>query len=119
MASNYIVKTGETITDVCINATGTINNWDKILAANDFEDWIPILTAGQSLIIPDDVEIQTNVLLAMQITPACNNLEITDFDSQLAALLLLFAPAIYFNYENDNLFLDEKNSKLLKMEKIY
>ena len=48
----YVVRGGETIKDVVINATGTIDNWDVILTANDFTDWVPSLIVGQKIIIP-------------------------------------------------------------------
>jgi len=48
----YVVRGGETIKDVVINATGTIDNWDAILTANDFTDWVPSLRVGQKVIIP-------------------------------------------------------------------
>jgi len=69
----YTVQAGETITDVCINATGTINNWGLICDANGFNTWTPTLTAGQVIIIPDAVEMQTNVLYELNQRPVCNN----------------------------------------------
>ena len=50
---NYIVRNGETFSDVCLNATGDINQWEVILKANNFTDWVPDLYPGQSIYIPD------------------------------------------------------------------
>lgn len=90
--SNYIVKEGETITDVLLNATGTINNWFLILEANSFLEWTPKLIAGQSVIIPDTVEVQTNVLRALQLYPACNNTGINNLSTQIQELISNFTP---------------------------
>lgn len=71
--STYTVKPGETITDVVINSTGNIDNWDAILTANEFEDWTPELAAGQVIQIPDDlVVVDQNTLRAVQSYPICN-----------------------------------------------
>jgi hypothetical protein len=71
---DYIVKQGETITDICLNATGSINNWEAILKANNFTDWNTILQVGQSVYIPDDTVVnQSNNILLFQKYPACNN----------------------------------------------
>ena len=70
---NYIVKVGETIRDVVINATGDLtDNWDKILTANGFTDWTPVLTPGQSIIIPDNVVIDANTFRNKTTYPANN-----------------------------------------------
>lgn len=69
---NYIVGVGETIRDVVINATGNFDNWDTILEANEFNDWTPPLLPGQSIIIPDDVIIDSNTLQDKKAYPANN-----------------------------------------------
>jgi phage tail protein X len=71
--STYTVKPGETITDVVINSTGNIDNWDAILTANNFADWTPQLAAGQIIQIPDAlVSVDQNVLRGVQQYPICN-----------------------------------------------
>lgn len=71
---NYIVKQGETITDVVINATGQLqDNWEKVLNANNYTEWVPDIVAGQSIIIPDDVVFQENNLRNLKNYPICNS----------------------------------------------
>jgi len=118
MPSIYTTKQGETITDVLINATGTINNWELVIDANDFDTWTPILIAGQSIIIPDSVEIQTNILNSLAGNLACNNLQITDFDDQLTVLLNLFAPAVFFIDETSGKYVISEDSIPLIKETI-
>lgn len=69
MATNYICSDGETILDVCVNATGTPNNLEAIISANNFNTWCPELTQGQIIIIPDNVEMQPNNLLFLNNNP--------------------------------------------------
>lgn len=88
--SSYKVKVGETITDVLLNSTGTINNWRAVVDANDFDSLTPDLVAGQVVIIPSTAEIQTNVLNSIQSAPSCNNLMIKDWGTQLTSLVALF-----------------------------
>ena len=71
--SSYIVKAGECFSDVVLNATGTLLNWDSILEANGYEDWTPILTPGQVLIIPDGLQTDVNTIRGLSIYPAVNN----------------------------------------------
>ena len=94
--TNYIVKEGETIMDVCVNATGTYLNLDVILVANLFIEWNPILTAGQSITIPDEVQIQSNILNIMVEYPICNSFN-TSIESQINAILGIFANKVLFD----------------------
>jgi len=72
--SSYIIKSGETISDIAFNSTGNVANWKSILDANGYNEWIPTLTVGQSLFIPDSlVKIQPNNLKNLKIYPACNS----------------------------------------------
>ena len=119
--SNYIVNISETITDVLLNSTGTIgnvsniNNWQLILDANNFDSWTPILTAGQIIIVPDSVQIQTNVLKDLQNNKACNNKTITQeyFQSQIDALILEFMPPKILIDENRAIILDENGLQIV------
>lgn len=65
--------------DVVINSTGslanntdTLKNWDLICQANGFTDWTPLLTAGQVLIVPDTVAIDSNTLTQVTSYPVNN-----------------------------------------------
>jgi hypothetical protein len=108
----YTVKQGETITDIVLNATGSILNWEAILIANNFTQWVPTLYPGQEIIIPD-IELQTNILGFMKIYPACNSIAITDLDAQIAQLITNFSPPTKI-FEDDNIFdfEDDINYKL-------
>jgi phage tail protein X len=70
--NNYIVKQGESITDVVLNSTGSLSNWDTVLEANGFTDWVPDLAAGQAVVIPDTVNIDANTKRQLATYPACN-----------------------------------------------
>jgi len=72
MSSIYTVRPGDTITDVVLNATGTLVNWDAILEANGFTDWTPQLSAGQLIIIPDTVQLDQNALRQLKVYPLSN-----------------------------------------------
>lgn len=88
--STYAVKVGETITDVVVNATGNLDNWDVILTANGFEDWTPQLVAGQLVQIPDDlVVVDQNAQRQLATYPICNSAvsNILDQIDQIVGLL--------------------------------
>jgi len=70
--SSYIVKQGETIGDVVLNATGSLSNWDAILEANGAKSWIPDLVAGMVMKIPDASPIDPNTKRQLAGYPACN-----------------------------------------------
>ena len=72
MPEQYKVKVGETITDVVINSTGSLANWDMILELNGFTDWTPELQPGQTVIIPDNLRIDANTKRQLTMYPACN-----------------------------------------------
>lgn len=77
MSSFYTVGVNESIRDVVTNSTGSIlgsptfsGNWDAILTANSFDTWTPLLVAGQQILIPDTVVIDTNTLNQMETYPS-------------------------------------------------
>lgn len=70
--TTYIVKPGESIWDVCLNATGTLANLDLINEANNFQDWTPDLMPGQGIIIPDTVTMDNNAQRQLALFPVCN-----------------------------------------------
>lgn len=86
MSSIYIVHPLESITDVVMNATGSLSNWDMILTANNFTDWTPDLQPGQNIIIPDGVFIDNNTLRQLGLYPSSNNW----LASQLLKLAAIF-----------------------------
>jgi hypothetical protein len=86
----YTVKEGETINDVVLNSTGSISNLDSFLIENDFNDWNPIILAGEKLKI-GFVETQTNVLNSLKYYPACNSNEINNLSTQIHDLINNFA----------------------------
>jgi uncharacterized protein (TIGR02145 family) len=68
----YKVRPGETLSDVVLNATGSIQNMSAILVANGFTSWSQVLFTGQSITIPDDIEIQYNNQYVLSSYPAKN-----------------------------------------------
>jgi len=87
----YTVRENETIKDVCLNSTGTIDNWESILNANDFTEWVPTLTAGQKIVIPPDAEIQNNVLFVTTKYPSNNGPDIANFDTLVSDFISNFS----------------------------
>lgn len=83
--NSYLVKAGESISDVVINATGSLVNLDKVLNANNFTTWTPVLTAGQPVLIPDTVEIDQNALRDALAYPKCNT-SVNDVFDQIAQI---------------------------------
>jgi hypothetical protein len=82
MPFSYVVKAGETIGDIVLNATGSFNNWDAILTGNGFSDWVPSLIAGQSVVIPDTVSIDQNTKRQLSSYPA-SNISVNDVYAQI------------------------------------
>jgi hypothetical protein len=71
--SNYVVKQGESILDVVLNATGSYANWDTFLTENELEDWTPDLIPGRSLKVPQVLVVNDlNTKRQLEIYPACN-----------------------------------------------
>jgi len=83
--STYTVRFGETISDVVINSTGNINNWSLILTENGFSEWVPMLTAGQIIQIPDSVLIDQNTLRDKISYPA-NNASVNDIYDKINSI---------------------------------
>ena len=90
----YTVRSGETLSDVILNSTGSILNWEDILNANGFTDWSPELYVGQQIIIPDDIIGQSNVKNVLDTYPANNNSIASDFDDQVTAFITSMSPTI-------------------------
>jgi hypothetical protein len=92
--SNYIAKQGETITDIVINSTGSIDNWEAILTANSCTTWTPTITGGSVWVIPDTVVVQNNTLRELQKYPASNAPEINDLFTQISNLITTFVTGV-------------------------
>jgi hypothetical protein len=110
MAFYYTVKAGETIGDVVMNATGSFNNWNVILAANNFSEWAPTLAAGQLVFIPDTVAIDQNTKRQLASYPA-SNVSVNDIYEKIAAVIELLTDnwilATGF-WEDNALWIDQK-----------
>jgi phage tail protein X len=110
MAFNYIVKAGETIGDVVMNATGSFSNWDVILTANGFAEWAPALYAGQPVFIPDTVAVDQNTKRQLASYPAAN-ISVNDVYDKIDAIIQLLADnwILETGYWNDDaLWIDTK-----------
>jgi hypothetical protein len=68
----YVVKYGETLLDVCYNATGAITAIDQIMDANGFDTYTPTLYPGQVLTVPD-VIYNSDAVHAANIRPFNNS----------------------------------------------
>lgn len=109
--SAYIIKQGETITDVVGNSTGNIDNWDAILTANGFDDWTPQLVAGQAIQIPDNLDVDQNTQRQLATYPICNT-SVNDVYDQIDAIVALLTDnwILATGFWNDNaLWFDTKN----------
>lgn len=102
MSNYYTVRTGETIGDVCLNATGTIDNWEEILNANGFTEWTPDLYPGQQILIPDSVELQNNVLVVLTKYPANNDSGIPNLNTLISQFIATFTQQIVFTADNNS-----------------
>lgn len=109
--ANYIVKFGESLWDVVLNISGSLTNLDAVLEANGFTDWVPVIIAGQSIIIPDTIFIDSNNVRELANYPSCNN-SVADIN---AKIISIFASIDYgwilsTGYWNDSqIFKDSKN----------
>ena len=84
---NYIVKNGESINDVCLNSTGTLENLELVLRTNGFNEWVPDLHAGQIIIIPKNAIIHPKSKYSLGLYPSNNNSAAADLDSQIDSLI--------------------------------
>lgn len=89
MSSVYTVKVGQTIRDVIICGTGSLNvgNWDAVLTANGFTDWTPPMNPGQQIIIPDSAALDSNTIADKKGYPSANG----QIGGSLAILLTVWA----------------------------
>ena len=90
--ATYPVRYGETISDVVMNSTGLISNWEAILTANNFDNWTPSLVAGDLLVIPDGLPVDNDVIAQLTKYPA-NNASITGVYEKIAVIFTTMAGA--------------------------
>jgi len=83
--SNYLIKGGETITDVVLNNTALLRNWDAILDANGCTDWTPVLLGGQVMIIPESVTIDLDAIEDIKSHPVSNQ-SVPNLQDQIDAI---------------------------------
>lgn len=83
---NYSVKYNETISDILLNLTGKIDNWETVLSDNGFTTWTPDFTINQSLQITEENNQNTNII-ELKSYPICNILGINDFETQSQNLI--------------------------------
>ena len=102
----YIVKQGETITDVVFNSTGSLDNWQTILDLNGFSDWTPVLYTGQKVLI-DYVALNTNNLVVFNKYPLNNDSGINDLDLQIANLIVNFEDVILYDDDLNIMLFDD------------
>lgn len=75
---DYVVKGGETIYDVCINANGSLYALDENLDLNDLDSYTPTLYAGQRLTVSDIV--RNNAATEVMEEHPLNSVSIPDAD---------------------------------------
>jgi DNA polymerase III alpha subunit (gram-positive type) len=97
----YIVKNGEEIRDILINATGSEINWEQVLNDNDFNDWNPVVIKQQQISISELNELQTNILGIVSKIPVNNSPSISDYDEQIQDLIDSFTGFYKFEPDND------------------
>ena len=78
----YNRRSHETITDVAMNATGSITPWETILNLNSFDTWTPDLADYTQLEVSDIIDNFTYSVL--QVYPLSNQI---DIDDQIDAIL--------------------------------
>lgn len=88
----YISKDGETVTDIILNSTGNLFNWDLILNANNLTDWTPEINSGQVFIIPSDAKIDLDVLADLVAHSLCNR-SVNDLQAKIDAIFAIMATA--------------------------
>lgn len=98
----YLVKEGDTITDVVLNATGDLINWQLYTT----DTWVPKLNPGQKIPIIYDTQ-QKNVLQQLFQFPLCNNPGINNLDEQINELISNFDENLWIlksGFWDDSLF---------------
>ena len=110
----YIVSQGETIVDVVLNATGSLDNWETILNANRFTDWNPDLYVGQEIII-EYLDLQINNIIQFISYPINSDPGINDLELQIDNLISKFGIHYLFEPEG-NIYKFEPDGNLYIFE---
>jgi hypothetical protein len=97
----YTIRNGEKILDACLNSTGTTDNWEDVLNANGFTDWVPDLSPGLKIIIPTGAEIQNNVLQILTKYPSNNDPGISNLDLLISQFIANFTHVVLFTADNN------------------
>lgn len=96
---NYTIRYGETLTDAILNSTGDISNWDLVSSYGFYSSWTPSLVAGETVIIPDTVNLNNQNLAVLNPYPANNN-SVSDLDDQISNFFALLSTSTPIPSEN-------------------
>ena len=102
----HTIKYGESISDIVINATGSILDYETILKNNSFNDWTPDLTIGEKILLAGIT--QDNVQRVLIKYPACNNSNI-DVNAKIQDFVNIFVTQKLFEDDTIALFEDGIN----------
>ena len=94
----YIVRNGENISDCILNATGSLLNWQAVLDANGFTEWVPEIQVGQQIIIPDNAILKPDIKTALTKYPANNGSNIGDLEIKIMTFINLMTVVHYQDY---------------------
>ncbi len=86
----YEIKHGETIRDVVVNSTGSIDNWDLILTDNDIKEWNPNLENVNKLKISSDSDINKRNTYQLKDYPINNNNDSPNINIEISELISIF-----------------------------
>lgn len=105
---DYVVKGGETIYDVCINANGSLYALDENLDLNGLDSYTPTLYAGQRLTVSDIVRNNTatevmeeHPLNSVSIPEEDLETLFTEIDNILSSIVFITADSSLFLTEDD------------------
>lgn len=83
---------GNYISDIILNSTGLISNWNAVLEQNGFDSWTPDLYNGQIIEIPDGLTNDPATIADLKQYPA-NNYSVPDIYEQVDAVFALLLTA--------------------------
>jgi hypothetical protein len=110
----YVVSQGETILDVVLNATGSIDNWEPILNINGFTEWNPILFTGQEILI-DYLNLQKNNIIQFSLYPLNNDSGINNLYNQVNEIISNFGDKDMETIFKEGVILDENSMKIINL----
>lgn len=113
------VSQGNYISDVVLNGTGLISNWNAILQQNNFSEWVPDLINGQVIEIPDGLTNNPVAIANLKQYPA-NNFSVPDIYNQIDQIFALLAiatptiaPVIAPTVKDTNTYYEVRNGEEL------